>query len=113
MSNLIAIEKKQTAIRGFLRDLDDYPGWREWQRKRLSFVLAAESQDIIYSDDETLEEFRFSTDIERQHNVIMLYLNLSRALVSLKDVEYYFRRYPFHGLPVIPMPTERDSLTND
>ncbi len=69
-------------------------------QKNMMYVLSADLRDIIYSDDQIPEEFRFSDEIERKHNVIMLYINLQNALTSLQDVEYYFRRYPFHDLPV-------------
>jgi hypothetical protein len=46
------------------------------------------------------EEFRFPQAIENQHAVIMAFLSLVDGVESLKECEYYFRRYPFRGLPV-------------
>jgi hypothetical protein len=47
-----------------------------------------------------LNDFKFSEEVTKQHAVIYGYLRLSETINALKECEYYFRRYPFHGLPV-------------
>jgi len=45
-------------------------------------------------------EFKLSDEMERQREVIVSYLSLEQTIHSLKECEFYFRRYPFRGLPV-------------
>jgi hypothetical protein len=90
-----------------MKDLDDYPGWREWRRKRIGHTLHFDDQ--FPADFEKFEdEFKFSDEVEKQHAVVIQYLGLVDAVSSLKDCEYYFRRYPFRGLPV----TRDSHITN-
>ncbi|MDE0537680.1 MAG: hypothetical protein OXH94_03025 [Rhodospirillales bacterium] len=93
------IEQMTNAVRAFVRRLADYPGWSEFQTKKFGYVLQ-EFRDDLYSDDEIFNEFKFSADIEKQRRVILLYLHLQGAAQDLRDVEFYFRRYPFRDLPV-------------
>ena len=80
--------------------LDDHlqnPGWREWKRSHMAHTL--------YFDDPPLPpghvdaDFIFSPEIEKQHAVVIQYLGLEQSIYSLKECEYYFRRYPFRSLP--------------
>lgn len=87
------------AVVNFIDSLEDFPGWKEWRRKKFGYVMAAEFYDVL-PDENSPGDFRFTDEIEEQHNLIMLYLHLESALISLKDVEYYFRRYPFRNLPI-------------
>jgi hypothetical protein len=54
------------------------------------------------------KEFKFSVEVETQHDVVLQYLALEEAVNALKDCEFYFRRYPFRGLPV----TQNNHITN-
>lgn len=59
--------------------------------------------DDLYPDparNEIEKEFSFPESIEKQHAVIMGFLALADSVGSLKECEYYSRRYPFKGLPV-------------
>ena len=49
---------------------------------------------------EPLGDFVFPPDIEKQHVIVMQYLGLQQTIEALKQCEFYFRRYPFRGLPV-------------
>lgn len=97
MTNDIA--RMSAAIGIWMKKLDDVPGWQEWNRQKLRATLAV---DDPWPGDEKLElnHFRFPESIERQHAVVMSYYGLVTSLSSLRDCEYYFRRYPFRGLPV-------------
>lgn len=77
--------------------LNDYPGWRAWKRSQIGYTL--------YFDDEFMRkeragEFTFSAEVEAEHAVVTRYLELQDTVNSLRDVEWYFRRYPFAGTPV-------------
>jgi len=89
----------RAAIRAWMLDLDHYPGWREWRRKRISSVLDFEDPAPPLSEKPE-REFKFSDEVGKQHLVIMHYLELEVSIDSLKECEFYFRRYPFRGLPV-------------
>jgi hypothetical protein len=94
-----ARDRMGRTIRAWIEELESYPGWRGWQRKRLRHTM--------YFDDpfselaqETLGDFSFLDEVEKQHAVVLGYLRLSETINALKECEYYFRRYPFRGLPV-------------
>lgn len=53
-------------------------------------------------------EFMFTDEIEKQHAVVMQFVGLQGSIHSVRDCEFYFRRYPFAGLPV----SRQDHLTN-
>ncbi|MDP2621789.1 MAG: hypothetical protein Q8P46_16710 [Hyphomicrobiales bacterium] len=87
------------AIRAWTMNLEDYPGWKVWRRNRIGRTLYFE--EAFPTTLEKYEaEFQFSEEVEKEHTVIIQYLGLVEAVESLKDCEYYFRRYPFRGLPV-------------
>jgi len=95
------------AIREWNTKLNDYPGWKEWRRKRIGHTLYFDDQ--FPSAFEQIEgDFRFSDKLEKQHAIVIQYLELVQAVYSLKECEYYFRRYPFRGLPV----TRYNHITN-
>ncbi|AHL32344.1 hypothetical protein CD58_05320 [Pseudomonas brassicacearum] len=87
--------------------LEDYPGWKEWNRERFSRTLY---DDNLVPDADEAEQrvFVFSEDVERQHAVVFQYLSLQQTSTALRECEYYFRRFPFHGLPV----AHSDHITN-
>jgi hypothetical protein len=95
------------AIGGFLARLESYPGWKEWKRRYLAVTLYFDEMSQL-SLDKVDDEFRFSDEIEKQRLVVVKYLWLSETIRSLKECEFYFRRYPFRGLPV----TRYDHITN-
>ena len=94
------------AIGTWLKDLEDYPGWRERRRKRLGHTLHFD--DPLLKPSKPLGDFTFSDKMEKQHAVVFQYLELHEAISALRECEYYFRRYPFRGLPV----TRHNHITN-
>lgn len=94
-----SIVQMSSAVRAWMVDLNAYPGWRKWQRERTGSTLYFDDILPWNSSDED-REFTFSSEIEKQHKLIMQYLYLLETSNSLKECEYYFRRYPFTGLPV-------------
>ena len=68
--------------------------------KRDSIAWAIYSDDPEHVRPEELQVFEFPPDITLQHNLIMAYLSLLSNLEGLRQMEYYFRRYPFSGTPI-------------
>ena len=87
------------AISIWIKALDRYPGFREWQTKKVGAVLSL-VEGIPLGDDAFSEEFIFTAEIGRQHEAIMAYLSLAQSFYALQQCEFYFRRYPFADLPV-------------
>lgn len=93
-----AQERISHALGDWLQKLQEYPGWQEWKRSQIGYTL---NFDDEFMPLETLsEEFKFSPDIEREHAVVTLYMELLSTANALRDVEWYFRRYPFSRAPV-------------
>jgi hypothetical protein len=96
-----------SAIATWMARLESYPGWKEWKRRH--FVRTLHFDETLLSIPDELEaEFKFSDEVEREHAVIIKYLGLHETIRSLKECEFYFRRYPFRGLPV----TRHSHITN-
>lgn len=95
------------AVIEWVKTLDNYPGWKEWKRKQLGKTLW---YDDPYEFDarENLGDFEFDEILTAQHAVAYQYLCLLSTVNSFKDLEYYFRRYPFRDLPV----TRHEHLAN-
>lgn len=87
------------AISVWIKALDSYPGFRDWQRKKVGAALSL-VEGFPIRNDAFPEEFRFTAEIDRQHEAIMAYLSLARSFYALQQCEFYFRRYPFADLPV-------------
>lgn len=93
------VDRMWKAITAWTKLLQEYPGFREWNRKKIGAALWFEDPFEIPKEGE-VREFKFSDDVEKQHALVMKYLYLLQVSHGLKDCEYYFRRYPFRGLPV-------------
>lgn len=87
------------AIRVWMADLEAYPGWKEWRRQRFAHTLHF---DNLWPEQSEVpgHDFKFSSEIENQHAVVIQYLGLAQTIDALKECEFYFRRFPFHGMPV-------------
>lgn len=95
-------------ISEWLKDIaGDYPDWRDSNRKRIRHTLHFDSinPDLIGEEE---PDFVFPSEIEKQQAVVRGYLKLHLTIEALKNCEFYFRRYPFRGLPV----TRSDHITN-
>jgi len=92
------------AIRHFTDELMACPGWKEWKHAQVGQTLFSkdEENDVLQGD------FDLPVDMRNRHELVMRYLYLLDTVNSLKDCEFYFRRYPFRGLPV----TKHAHLTN-
>ena len=94
------------AIARFITTLDAVPGWRE---TRVSNLVAAMDLDGILSEPaDRMKPIALPPEIDLQHAVVTRYLELYDLALSVKSCEYYFRRFPFNGLPV----TRHEHLSN-
>lgn len=99
MTEPAAHDRLMKGISKWMSDLDNYPGWREWSRKKLGKTINFGEPNFGSSEPE-LGDFVFSDEIDQQHAVVYGYLGLASTVQSLGDLEFYFRRYPFRNLPV-------------
>lgn len=83
----------------WISEINDYPGWRDWKRRQIGHTLNHDDPSQTSEDKEEVE-FRFSNDIQKKHDIVLGYLALCDIADAVKQCEYYFRRYPFRGLPV-------------
>lgn len=83
----------------WIKQLDEVAGWQDWNRQKMHATLAV---DDPWPGDEKikLDDFALPEPICREHAVVMSFYGLVTSLSSLRDCEYYFRRFPFRGLPV-------------
>lgn len=93
-----ATDRMSRATRNWLVKLNEYPGWREWRRSTIGYTLYFD--DEFTQPREGASEFKFSATTDAEHAVVTLFLELQDTVNSLRDVEWYFRRYPFAGTPV-------------
>lgn len=95
------------AVFKWIERLDDYPGWKKWNTQRFSRTLLDDDW-LTEEEREPQGDFTFSDDMERQYDVAFQYLGLHQTVHVLSDCEFYFRRFPFHGLPI----SYSDHITN-
>jgi hypothetical protein len=93
------------AITAWIRGLDEYPGWRDWNRERLGHVLHF---DETVEDSPSVPDFVFDHDTDVRTDLLVSYMSLVETASSLREIEWYFRRFPFHDAPV----SHHSHLTN-
>jgi hypothetical protein len=93
-------DEMQRAIGLWMLELNKVAGWQEWRLASMGHQLDYDDDLPAVSIDSISDEFIFPPEIERQHAVIMGFLHMRQTVNALKEVEYYFRRFPFRGLPV-------------
>ncbi len=83
----------------WIKKLGEVAGRQDWNRRRMRATLAVDDR---WPGDEKIivGDFTLPEPIEREHAVVMSFYELAASLQSLRDCEYYFRRFPFRGLPV-------------
>ncbi|MFP3382653.1 hypothetical protein [Tritonibacter sp. SIMBA_163] len=81
-----------------MHKLQAYPGWQQWKRSQIGYALNFD--DEFMPRERQVEEFKFSPEMESEHAVLSSYLELLSTANALRDVEWYFRRYPFSRAPV-------------
>ena len=89
------------AITTWMRNLrENYPGWRVSIRKNIIATLYYDDDVYLSLAKKETSAFTFPAEIEKQRVVVLRYLQLDLTVKALKECEFYFRRYPFRGLPV-------------
>lgn len=91
-------QRLSSAIASFVRELDDYPGWREWNRGKFGHTLYFD--DEFWRPDNRPAVFEFDPVTEKRHAVIMRYFSLLQTPDELRDLQFYFRRYPYAGTTI-------------
>ena len=86
------------AIRDWMHKLREYPGWQEWKVSSLGYTLNFDNEFV--PQEKFAEKFNFSPEMEIEHAVVTSYMELLSTANALRDVEWYFRRYPFSRAPV-------------
>ncbi len=97
ISKNIYTRRMISAIVVFTRELEKYPGWREWNRGKVAYTLHFD-EFVRYRSHE--QEFKFDEETEKQHTIIMRYFSLTQTSAELRDLEVYFRRFPYSGTPI-------------
>ncbi|WP_374322048.1 hypothetical protein [Brevundimonas sp.] len=72
--------------------------FRKFKVKAIAYTL---DHDDPFSDMEKPQgHFKFDEELEREHDLVMKYYQMLSAVNGLKQMEFYFRRYPFAGMGV-------------
>lgn len=94
------------AVGRFIRKLNTVSGWREARVSNM--VIAMDLYGVLPEPTDEVTPIPLPPDIDLQHAVVTRYLELCDLAFSVKSCEYYFRRFPFNGLPV----TRHEHLSN-
>jgi hypothetical protein len=89
-------ELAMNAISGWIKRYVEIPGFNEWKNRSITATIL----NGFESTNCSIDTFPHSEAVLSEHAVIPAYLNLVTALQDIAEMEYYFRRYPFNGLPV-------------
>jgi hypothetical protein len=79
-------------------NLTDHKEFLEWKNRQMRDILL--SGLLPDHEPEFLEDFVFPKEIEIQLDLIQGYMELQSTLLSIKQCEFYFRRYPFATLGI-------------
>lgn len=75
------------------------PEFRQFKKQQLSYAIA-DDFDRKHLMKEPPAEFVFSEAVEKQRALVMSFYELLGSSHALAQCEYYFRRFPFRGLPI-------------
>lgn len=93
-----AKESLSKAIGDWMLKLQEYPGWQEWKKSQIRYTFLHD--DEFVAPDKDVGDFTFAPEFDRQHAVVISYMELLSTANALHDVEWYFRRYPFSNAPI-------------
>jgi hypothetical protein len=88
----------QSSVGRWLLKLTEVRGWNEY--KRQISIRTFWHDDVIPGEFPPLGDFILPEDLNREHAIVVSYYALLSTIRSLRDCEYYFRRYPFSDLSV-------------
>lgn len=90
-----AQDRLQKRLTLWLHDLLEYPGYKEFKNEQLRGTLLA---GLLPGEPSYhLSDFRFSPEIEKHHPLVAGYYELLTTIISVRECEYYFRKYPFRN----------------
>lgn len=95
-----ALNRLMNAMLPWMDGIRAYPGFSDWKRRSIAHIIDYGERYGIDAAPEHDRQFVFPSDLERQHNAITAFLSLSISHSAMSSTQYYFRRYPFHDLPV-------------
>ncbi|WP_165190402.1 hypothetical protein [Caulobacter soli] len=93
-------EAMLSAINLWTRPLVDHPAFRQLIRSKIG--SARDWEDDWRATGERIGEVMIREPLASQHDAVIQFYNLWSTAERLKTTEFYFRRYPFRGLPVNP-----------
>jgi|GEM_PF-1281397 len=93
-------EAMLAAINLWSRPLVDHPAFRQLIRSKIG--SARDWEDDWPATGGRVNEVIMPEPLASQHDAVIQFYNLWSTAERLKTVEFYFRRYPFRGLPVNP-----------
>jgi hypothetical protein len=96
----VYFERLFSSIRRWMDDNLSSEEFREFKLKQTGHVIADEWERSLGVADEYLEPFQFTEEVEKQHDLITSFFDLKQSQLMTSQCEYYFRRFPFSGLPV-------------
>src|SRR4051794_8887827 len=83
------------AIAGWTRPLIEHPAFHQLARAKIG--SARDWEDGLPSRRDRIREVILPEPLAAQHDAVMQFYYLWTAAERLKQVEFYFRRYPFRG----------------
>ena len=104
MAELKSSEHMMTAISFWTRSIDD-EAFRATLRDYLGALIGPIHSEV---SEGKVSKPKITGEAKKQYEIVMGYLSLLSTMESFRQCEFYFRRYPFRGLPV----TRRDHMGN-
>jgi hypothetical protein len=98
-NSINAFDEAFEAIGKWITELTNFPGFKEWKSKQLGATLRY-GEALVNDFDEHSKIFEFPPHIVKQHDAIAAFFALYTSWQAIADTEFYFRRYPFHDLPL-------------
>lgn len=93
-----AFSKLMDGVSGWIKRNNDPRFW-EFKQQQIGRVL--DHQDELNGAENQQElEFKWGDHRDAEHDLIVRFLQLHTSVDVLSQTQYYFRRFPFRGLPV-------------
>jgi hypothetical protein len=93
-----AFKQLMKGVSGWIQRNDD-PRFREFKERQIGQVLRFQDEPTGTKYDKELE-FKWGDHRDAEHDLIVRFLQLHSSVDILSQSQYYFRRFPFRGLPV-------------
>lgn len=80
-------------IAAWLKSFSEQDGFLEWKNRHIAATLV--SGLIPDGEPEHIEDFPLSDALIREHEIVSGYLEIQTCLMTIRECEHYFRKYPF------------------